>query len=172
MIFKFECRKCGKCCRNLITKKKPRQGLMLLPEECHLFSKEHVIPSWGVGKHPKKDDFQMITYQMTENVCPQYKESKCQIYQNRPIKCRSYPLEAIVNHKLKRIVWMISPDCSWSQEMKKRYPLSPPQNSIPKNSIEYRTSLVLSEFYRQIDLQIGKMRSWQFDVVKRKWVRM
>ena len=63
-------------------------GLYLNPDEVKLFKEEDVRPLFKY-----KD--QIIAYQMILNVCPHYKDNKCEIYESRPLGCKSFPLKGI-----------------------------------------------------------------------------
>jgi len=87
----FRCLQCGECCRRLlIDSGLTRKGLPLLPDERGLFPRELTAPGVGLG-HPDTPSFRVISYQMTEMVCPHLDEGSCRIWRTRPVVCRSYP---------------------------------------------------------------------------------
>ena len=88
---KFECLKCGNCCRDLVIE--GIAGLMLFPNEVKLFQKRNIKPCLGIGKSPTHGSFKIFTYQLKENICPHLKDNSCTIYQERPLICRFYPFE-------------------------------------------------------------------------------
>ena len=92
----FSCLRCGECCRRLlIDSGLARKGLPLLPDERGLFPAELIAPGVGVG-HPDTSGFRVISYQMTELVCPHLDEGSCGIWRTRPAVCRSYPYMPVI----------------------------------------------------------------------------
>ena len=92
----FRCLQCGECCRRLlIDSQLTRKGLPLFPDERGLFPKELIAPGVGIG-HPDTPGFRIISYQMTEMVCPHLDEGSCGIWQIRPVVCRSYPYMPVI----------------------------------------------------------------------------
>jgi len=92
----FRCHKCGECCRRLlIDSQLTRKGLPLFPDERRLFPGELIRPGMGIGD-PDKPGFRIITYQMTEMVCPHLGDGGCGIWQTRPVVCRSYPYMPVI----------------------------------------------------------------------------
>jgi len=92
----FRCLECGECCRRLlIDSRLIRKGLPLFPDECGLFPRELIRPGVGIGQ-PGEPGFRVISYQMTEMVCPHLDEGSCGIWQTRPVVCRSYPYMPVV----------------------------------------------------------------------------
>ena len=86
----FSCQGCAKCCSNLIVREKA--GLMLLPEEVSLFPEALIKPCLAIGTFPQDRKFIILTFQLTEMVCPYLKDKKCMIYNKRPVSCRAYPV--------------------------------------------------------------------------------
>ncbi len=84
-----ECTRCGRCCSNL-RKGDETTGLTLFPDEKDLFPQDKVRPYLGRGKDIVTDVF---TYQHTENVCTHLVDNLCQIYESRPLMCRSFPVK-------------------------------------------------------------------------------
>jgi Fe-S-cluster containining protein len=92
----FRCLECGECCRRLlIDSRLIRKGLPLFPDECGLFPRELIRPGVGIGQ-PGEPGFRVISYQMTEMVCPHLDEGSCGIWEARPVVCRSYPYMPVV----------------------------------------------------------------------------
>ena len=88
----FECRRCGRCCSDLLAEDKGvLRGLTLLPEERELFPESIVRPAVGIGRGPKGMDFLVIAYQLVEDTCPHLEENLCKIYTERPESCRQFP---------------------------------------------------------------------------------
>ena len=142
---------------------------MLFPEERSLFDKVYVIPSWGFGKNPRKNNFKIALYQITEKICPHYSDSGCSIYDTRPIKCKAYPLDVLKLPNSIKVLMQIAPECSWSQKMYKQYPNRPPSNAFSQNSLEFKSAIVMNEYSRLLSLEMKRIHSWHYDVVKRKW---
>ena len=92
----FRCLQCGECCRRLlIDSHLIRKGLPLFSDEHGLFPGELIRPGVGIGQ-PGEPDFRVISYQMTEMVCPHLEEGSCSIWQTRPVVCRSYPYMPVI----------------------------------------------------------------------------
>ncbi len=92
----FRCLQCGECCRRLlIDSRLIRKGLPLFPDECGLFPGELIRPGVGIGQ-PGEPGFRVISYQMTEMVCPHLDEGSCGIWEARPVVCRSYPYMPVI----------------------------------------------------------------------------
>ncbi|MBC8497962.1 YkgJ family cysteine cluster protein [Candidatus Bathyarchaeota archaeon] len=92
----FRCLRCGECCRRLlIGSRLIRKGLPLFPDERGLFPGGLIKPGVGIG-HPDKPDFRVISYQMTEMVCPHLDEGSCGIWEARPVVCRTYPYMPVI----------------------------------------------------------------------------
>ena len=92
----FRCLQCGECCRRLlIDSRLIRKGLPLFPDERGLFPGELIKPGVGIG-HPGEPGFRVISYQMTEMVCPHLDEGSCGIWHVRPVVCMSYPYMPVV----------------------------------------------------------------------------
>jgi hypothetical protein len=87
----FKCKKCGNCCKNLFDDLKgEKRGLTLTPEESQLFPEKLVAPLAAFGLDAPDIIF---LYQLSVNDCIYFnKENKCEIYENRPLVCRSFPL--------------------------------------------------------------------------------
>ncbi len=84
-----ECTQCGRCCSNL-RRGDETTGLTLFPDEKDLFPQDKVRPYLGRGKDAVAVVF---TYQHTENVCTHLVDNLCQIYESRPLMCRSFPVK-------------------------------------------------------------------------------
>lgn len=92
---KFECARCGNCCRETIAASPGGDlfGLYLEPDEIHLFPAEQVFPLLGRG-----DPITIVAYQLGVNRCPNYVEEnglglgRCRIYAERPLVCAAYPI--------------------------------------------------------------------------------
>ena len=92
----FRCLQCGECCRRLlINRRLIRKGLPLFPDERGLFPGALIKPGVGIG-HPGEPGFRVISYQMTEMVCPHLDEGSCGIWDVRPTVCRSFPYMPVI----------------------------------------------------------------------------
>lgn len=104
--FVFNCTRCGKCCAD-------RGPIPLVMEDLELWAKNRVVanmlPYLKFILTPKKtldlvftrqigNQFEETPEKAEENQdssCPMYNKEKkeCTIYENRPLSCRTYPLE-------------------------------------------------------------------------------
>lgn len=85
----FKCRKCGKCCNNLL--QNDNYGFYLSNEEVKHFPPDNVYPLF-------RSSGKITAWQLVTKVCPNLIKSDdkvlCGIYKNRPLSCRSLPLTA------------------------------------------------------------------------------
>jgi Fe-S-cluster containining protein len=89
-MIKFECSRCGACCRNLLMQMGRWQlGLMLLPPERKLFPDNLVAPMWATGRNKPEN---IAAYQLNAIDCVHLKGNSCNIYEKRPKICRAFPL--------------------------------------------------------------------------------
>ena len=66
----FDCQRCGRCCRDLLSEDAGvLRGLTLLPEEKGVFKLDIITPAMGKGKNPKEPPFEILAYQLTEDKC-------------------------------------------------------------------------------------------------------
>lgn len=93
---KFQCKKCGTCCRNLMEDRNYidiHNGMFLTAREIRLFQRKLISPHFAIGKNQPKH---IISYQLNIPVCPHLTEkNKCRIYDKRPLTCKAFPLEVI-----------------------------------------------------------------------------
>ncbi len=119
MINKFECLKCGACCKNFGSNGS-FSGLPIFEwekQEFEKFAKEKAIylninPS-NIIYDKKSKTYVNISYFMKNQPCPFLKDNKCSIYNHRPIVCRSFPLARnplIDNEPLSRSCFMHCPN--------------------------------------------------------------
>jgi Fe-S-cluster containining protein len=95
-LIEFHCLQCGECCRRLLIDRQfIRKGLPLFPDERGLFPGELVKRGVGIG-HPEKPGFRVISYQMTEMVCPHLEDGGCDIWEARPVVCRAFPYMPVI----------------------------------------------------------------------------
>ena len=95
-IIKFQCKKCGTCCRNLMEDRNYidiHNGMFLTAREIRLFQRKLISPHFAIGKNKPRH---IISYQLNVTVCPHLTEkNKCRIYDKRPLTCKAFPLEVI-----------------------------------------------------------------------------
>jgi len=92
----FQCLRCGYCCRSLFRYCLGfKSSLTLLPSETKHFPRNLIVPKEGIGRkgrsriRPKR----IILFQLNTSVCPHVsKTNECEIYDERPLICRAYPL--------------------------------------------------------------------------------
>lgn len=93
---KFQCLKCGTCCRNLIVNFGDwTLGLILLPEETNLFPESLIAPMWGIGvkgrSRPRPE--KVCVFQLNTKICVHLTDKNtCRIYAERPLICHAHPL--------------------------------------------------------------------------------
>ena len=162
---RFDCLKCGHCCRNLLHKKyEIITGVSLTPEETGLFPQEHIFPSTGIGHYgrPKK----IITYQLNLNTCPYLQEQRCTIYDRRPLACRAYPFEM---EKVEPMRILIDENCRWFKE-------KVVAKGLTKKVLTYRKKIIAREEYEACWklFQHGRefiesKNKWWFDLSRKAW---
>lgn len=98
MSEKFECKKCGFCCRALLSEE--RNGVVLglsliTEEEKEMFDPKFISPFVAIGAEKPTT---VIFYQLTLSECPHINEkNKCMIYEKRPLICRTFPVVSKLN---------------------------------------------------------------------------
>jgi len=114
---RFQCLKSGDCCTHLVNEVgnfDVTNGLLLLAIEKDLFSKHLVKPQWGLGGSTGNEPEQIVTYQLTENVCPFYdKERGCMTHDKRPLVCRAFPV-LLLSWERRAVAW--SGNCRWIKQ--------------------------------------------------------
>lgn len=169
---KFECLKCGDCCRNLLVRPplyggKITLGLFLTPNKSRLFPKEKIAPMYGAGikgrsrLRPKV----IFGYQLTEPVCPHLGENNlCDIYDSRPITCRAYPMTVT-----RRFTLGLNSSCSW---IKRHFPNSqdyePAPDSLDVSELKFWIIKMLKYMGKYAEMYSFM---WIFDLKTRKWYR-
>ncbi len=109
---KFDCLKCGECCRDLIVNES--LGLVLFPNEIRYFPSSSIEPCLGKGKKPNHSSFKIWAYQLNEMNCSNLINNSCKIYETRPRVCRQYPF-SVKSFSNTRTDVSISPDCTSQQ---------------------------------------------------------
>lgn len=139
---------------------------MLFPDEIHLFKREEISPAWGLGNNPQDKNFQIITYQLSNKICPNYKEKACLIHLKRPLVCKAFPIQATP-------MMMTDPDCTWIIESKIKNPgsLGPPPGTFPRDSEEFKAWREIRQRATSIYEKIGKTGcQWDYNIEKSKWI--
>lgn len=165
----FRCQKCGHCCRNLNADIDDGKGsLFLLPEERKLFPPDLIRPLYAVGRkgRSRPRPTKIISYQINTYICPHIKpDNSCAIYAQRPMMCRSFPLEG------KGIV-VLTRSCKFIEK-------TLPEGEIVKNLIAPReedANHILSTWIFQMlekplwyfDLNTQKFHLFQGDKIRRQ----
>jgi Fe-S-cluster containining protein len=92
MSEKFDCKKCGFCCRTLLENEKNGMvlGLSLITEEeTEMFDPKFIAPFVAIGV---KVPTTVIFHQLILSECPHINEkNECMIYEKRPLICRTFP---------------------------------------------------------------------------------
>jgi len=161
-MFKFECLKCGECCRNLHIKveKIGTVGLFLLPNERGLFPAETVIPLYGAGLKGKSRPRPEVifAYQILQSICPHLtEENLCDVYDRRPIACRAFPLQII----------MLDRRCTWVKERFQEGESTPRSNIDLGNMQKYHDMLFnyIGSYAKEY------LYMWAWDLSSQKWVK-
>lgn len=159
---KFECLKCGECCRNLHIKveKIGTIGLFLLPNELGLFPAETVVPLYGAGLKGKSRPRPEViyAYQILQNVCPHLtEENLCDVYDRRPLACRAFPLE----------IALLNTQCTWVNQHFKE------NNSTPRSQLDLGD---IPKYHDMLFKHIGSYAKryfymWAWNLKTRKWVK-
>jgi Fe-S-cluster containining protein len=159
----FRCLRCGKCCSNLLAEHKGVvRGLTLLPDELDIFDESVVRPAIGRGERPHGRSFEVIAYQMTEEICPHLEEGLCRIYPDRPSSCRQFPFS------LRR-----GPDGGLQMGLDLNCPgLATLIEDHPRPVIRFE-SKPHAERLLEVALEAMRhpQRAWFFDLRREEWVR-
>ncbi len=141
MVVPFPCKQCAKCCSLL--EKEEWIGISLFPWEKHLFPEKDIIPSLGLGKHPDHPKFKTILYTYNASGCIYLEEKTCNLYNQRPLICRSYPFR--LTRQGDKNVYVIAPECTAAQDW-------PEKKTIEQRYIEMDAAELigdhLSRFYK------------------------
>ena len=158
----FTCRRCGKCCRDLVFKDNGiLRGLTLLPEETRYFPDEHVKPYFGVGKRPYNSSFKVLAFQLTTTNCPNLKDNQCNNYKNRPGSCRQYPF-SLDQDKEGEILLGIDMNCPAAVELV----------SGSDGTLEFSDRDAAMKLFELKTMGAENPRkAWFYDLESEKWVR-
>ena len=163
---KFECLKCGECCRNMHIKTDLGRagwvtlGLFIMPNERKLFPAEIVVPLYGAGvkgrSRPRPDV--IYAYQIAEPTCPHLEaDNSCAIYPVRPIACRAFPLGVMLDRR-----------CIWVKERFQEGDSTPKSQLDLGDMVKYHN--ILFEYIGRY-AEKYPARMWAWDLSKRRWVK-
>jgi Fe-S-cluster containining protein len=172
-MLKFNCLRCGDCCRNLIveTIEGVHSGLALFPEETKHFSNEFVIPYRGRGSYPGEKDFKTVMFQLAVDVCPHLgivdNLTICEIYDERPLSCRCFPFQPINVDRYGRITVYVGPECKAIQKTKKENPTVSNKKIGIEALAEEKSCYLLWSRISEID---RSAQGWTFDLRYQEWL--
>ena len=158
----FNCRRCGKCCRDLVFNDSGIQrGLTLLPEETGLFPEEKLRPYFGFGRRPYDPRFKILAYQLTTMDCPYLKDNQCTNYENRPASCRQYPFSLDPDPE-EGVLLGVDMNCPAAVELV----------SSSDGTLEFpdRDSAEKLLTLKRLALE-NPRKSWFYDLESEKWIR-
>jgi len=139
---------------------------MLFPDEVKLFKKINIKPCLAIGKSLTHGSFKILTYQLTENMCPHFQENSCTIYQERPLACKAYPF--VTSDNLEKADLAFSLDCTFIKESMVKY--GGTHKFAHCKSIEAK--LDLTEKLQDYNiLRNRKSRKWIYNLKTEKWKR-
>lgn len=141
-------------------------GLMLFPNEVKLFKKKHVRPCLAMGKSLTHGSFKVITYQLTEKVCPHFEDNSCGIYRERPLSYRGFPF--VFPRHFMQADFETDPTCTFMKELKEERGVI--HNFADCESIDARR-LCQRKIGDYLMRRNRKNRSWVFDLKTGKWER-
>jgi len=161
---KFKCLMCAHCCRDLMHENPLGvNGLLLLPEEVKLFENAgaEVYPFIGVGENDEPE--KILAYQLSSKVCPLLLEdNKCAIYADRPLLCRSFPVEYVRGG-----LAFLAENCTFINRNLRNLMVDVSYFSI----VEVEANLRLQERLRE-EMKPYKTEVWIFDLATKKWKSM
>ena len=159
----FRCLRCGRCCKDLLAEDRGvLRGLTLMPDERWLFPESKVRPAVGVGSSPSGRDFEVITYQLTEDTCPRLNGNICDVYTERPSSCRQFPFSLRLGTG-GELLMGFDLNCSSIRELLGS--LAEPKVRFEEREHAERLLRVEVEAMRKPD------RAWYFDLGSKKWVK-
>ena len=170
-LIRFDCLKCGHCCRTLIKENDGIiTGLTLGLNEIKYFPKEVLVPRMGRGKD-KKNISKITRFQLITNICPNLDENKCTIYENRPLLCKRFPLMSSTG-LLANIA--CGTDCKFIEKIESelKYELNFIFSSDTFRDKECWDALQTEICYKEIDeidAHIEGMNIFQFNLKTNKW---
>ena len=159
MPTKFECLRCGECCRNFhIESEYGTLGLFLMPNERKLFLSYQIRPLYGAGIKGRSRPRPQVTYayQIVQNTCPHLtEENLCAIYEKRPVSCKSFPLGVMLDRR-----------CIW---VKQHYQEgeSTPKSMLDLGDLDKYEIMLFKYIGIYAEKYPGKM--WAWDLKTKKW---
>ena len=173
-LINFKCLRCGECCKNLIHEVEGMlKGPSLWPDEIHLFLKNTISPSYGIGK--TSDSVNGIyMYQLNIDDCPHLTTSKeCKIYDKRPLSCRVFPLIGI---DLNLAFLAKNRDCNFINQTERKlgsldFIFTPKFFSAPDCWKALNRNL-RKIFNKQIDARLMGLHIFSYNLKTQKWERM
>jgi len=172
-MFKFDCSRCGDCCKNLVieTIEGVHSGLALFLEETKQFPSESVFPYRGFGRYPEDKNFKIVMFQLGVDTCPHLKkvdnQATCNIYDERPLSCKCYPFEPISVDRFGRLFFNFEPDCRAIQKMKRESPKVKGQKVECEALNEEKSGYLLWDRMPEIHMPT---QEWTFDLRYREWL--
>ncbi len=154
----FECLRCGKCCRTILDHDNSgfTRGLLLTEAETCLFPENSVSPKLAVGLGEPET---IILYQLNVNVCPSVSDKNlCQIYEKRPLMCRSFPI----------VAGAISNRCRVFSYRKVGVAYHEPYSMSKQLEASDKINKHIEKCIRKHH-QKG-LRLWEYDLTSQKWV--
>jgi Fe-S-cluster containining protein len=152
----FRCLQCATCCHNLIeTQGNVSRGLPLTEIEKALFPAALVSPMLGVGlEKPEK----VMLHQLNVTCCPHIdKQNCCQIYETRPLMCRSFPIVAGAISNRCRVFSYRKPGLSYEE----------PYTMAEQLRASEKLERHIEGYFRK-----GRMKGlnfWEYDLAAKKW---
>jgi len=159
-IIKFQCKRCGTCCRNLIEDRNYidiHNGMFLTAREIRLFQRKLISPHLAIGKNKPRH---IISYQLNVPVCPHLTEkNKCRIYNKRPLSCKAFPLETITS--------TMSLKCPIVNSHMKEKERAPWELSTTEFDAAQSIRKYISSRYQKYGKASSKV--WNFDLRTKSW---
>lgn len=170
-VRKFECLKCGSCCRNLrINMGEWTLGLFLLPDEINLFPEETIVPMWAIGlkgrSRPRPET--VGVFQLDSKICVHLTENNlCRIYAQRPVICHAHPLSLTIEQG-QVISASVNSSCKGAGKI--------PSNTRVKLSEYFSDDIIKANAIVSAYLEKMFRESygyiWLFDLGSHKWKRV
>jgi Fe-S-cluster containining protein len=159
---KYECKQCGKCCRDLLqTDRGILRGLTLLPDEVDLFPEDMVKPYLGLGKRPYESGFTVIAYQLAVEECTKLVENMCTVYETRPTTCRQFPFSLDIDEDNDPVIG-IDMNCPAASEMV----------SSLDGQVEFTDRIEAEKLFElSRKVTVNPRKAWIYDLGSMKWVR-
>jgi len=167
---KFECLKCGYCCRNLrVDMGEWTLGLLLLPDEIKHFPEDKIVPMWAIGLkgRSRPRPATIGVFQLDSKSCVHLtKENTCRIYDKRPVICHAHPLSLTIEQNLV-VSASVNGSCKGAEEI--------PSNTHIKLGDYFsddiiKASVTTSAYLERMFRESGMI--WLFDLGSRKWKRV